>query len=257
MFARLHRLLPALAAGLLAVSPAVQAGSSDVPEVRDALKDEATEPGGVFLCNAGMCPPTFATYPGDIEQAWVGREDGSSLQLNLQVNGSAESGGSSSMEWTWTLHWTLEGVESTVAATMTTTGTVSCGGLAASCAVNSTANGASRVLAFTVPKASVGDPPQGAMMTALWAESHGRPQASTAAAAGAADRAPDTGYGADYAMLGPPVAAPPNTTASRSASPSTAGPASDEQSSPGPLPGAIAVGLAVAACLARRQRPGA
>lgn len=248
----------ALAALALAAPPA-HAGTPDAPEVRDTWKDEATEPGGVFLCTAGVCPPTFRTYPGDIEQAWVGPEDGAFLQLNLQVNGSAESGGSSSMEWTWTLHWSLDGIESAVSATMATTGTVSCGGLATSCAVNSTATGASRVFAFMVPKSALGDPPKGAMLTALWAESHGRPQASTSATAGAADRAPDGGYGADYAMLGPPaVAPPPNATGSRSAEPTADGPDSDEaRSSPGPVPGALALGLAVAVGLRSRRRPGA
>lgn len=254
--ARLRR--PALAATVLLTlaTPLAQAGSVDAPEIVDVRKDEATEPAGIPLCPGGICPPAFSSYPGDIEQAWVGPEDGTMIRLNVQINGSTGAS-SSTLEWTWTLHWSLVGADAMVAVTVGAGGGLVCGGVAASCDVNSTGVPGSQVFEFRVLKSALGDPAGGSVMTNLWVESHGRPQSSTSTAAGASDRAPDTGFGSDYTMSGRPAAADANTiSGSGSASASTSPAGSDApKAASGLVSTTLALALVGAGLLRRRDGP--
>lgn len=201
-----------------------RAGSFDAPEVTDAMRDEATEPGGVPMCPAQTCPPAFSSYPGDILRAWIGPETDTYVTMDLEVNGSSTTGSSSSLLWTWSLHWTLAGTAGTASATMLPTGVLQCGDLAAVCSVNASRDPSARDLEMLVLRSALGSPAAGAVMKDVWAEAHGRPQAKSDAPGGAADRAPDSGFGSDYVLTWSPPA-PPTTNATAAVASSSTPPA--------------------------------
>jgi hypothetical protein len=245
--------LPALVA-LLALATRLQAGTYEDPEVKDARLDEATEPVSAPMCPAQQCPPSFTTFPGDIEEAWIGPETDDALQMNMQINGSAASGPSSTYVWTWTLHWSLAGSPGSASATMLSNGELRCGGLATACVVNASSEPSSRILQLLVPRTALGDPPAKAVLADLWVESHGRPQASPDAAAGATDRAPNSGYGSDYTMTGRAPAAKPVLVENVSAPAPPPAPSGGGKSSPGPTPALLVLAVGLAAVLRRQAR---
>ena len=162
-------------------------------------------------------------YPGgdgknmanlDIINAFFGTPDAATLQVTITMNDlEAPPPPANLVSALWTVYWTYNAVDYCAEATTNGSGTAavasySVGKLSAGSCGSRTATtgvfhpGPNGFFVINVPRALVGNPPNGATLTKTFADTHG---AFTVAGTGvfftaAADRAPDSGYGADYVV---------------------------------------------------------
>ena len=196
---------------LLAAQPAL-AGSQATPEIKDKQYDQALA-GGQSAC-AGSAPTGCIYIPVDIWNAWV-TEKADDLQFHIEL---AQAPPSNFGTVTYTFHFTAGNTTAydaigVVGETAPAgSGATTPGGVATAAALDGT------VLTLTVPKAAVSATP-GTILGSLMASSSATAGASPQE--GATDKAPDTGFGANYTVAGGSTPPSSNTTTSSSKPPVT------------------------------------
>ena len=158
-------------------------------------------------------------YPGgdgnnidnlDVVNAFFGTPSSSSLQVTLTIKNLAPPPPPANLVSAfWTVYWTYSGTTYFVQATTNgplvaySDGTFANGNFNPTNAISGSFNaGANGTIVFTVPRADVGNPPDGATLSQPFADTHG---SFTVLGGGlyytsAADRGPDSGYGANYVV---------------------------------------------------------
>ncbi len=179
----------ALAVLVLASMPGAIAGTASEPEVTDAGKD-VTGPGGAPACGGGQCAPpaSFA----DLLTGWIALE-GDNVVFRIDSANNANAYGPAD----YVFHFTIAGIE--YAAGLHAEAANSAGGLPGSGAVTPTgvateAAWIDTVITITVPLAAIGNPAGGAVITNTFLTS----LVNAAAQGPMTDRAPDSGFGADF-----------------------------------------------------------
>ena len=175
---------------LVALAPGTMAGTQAAPEVTDAPWDVSTSPGDAPLCvEAGA---RCAAGGGlDVTAAWVDNETASQIEFHMSSTATG-IGPSSSSVYTYNFHFKVAGTDYVATAVLAPTqtpigsGGVTPGGVAASATLSADA-----VLSMVVPRASIGTPAVGALITDMFVENLGNPLGQTSDAY--KDLGPDTG----------------------------------------------------------------
>ncbi len=176
----------------------------------------STCPGPQVLDFVGDAPNNYPGGDGnnidnlDVVNAFFGTPSSSSLQVTLTIKNLAPPPPPANLVSAfWTVYWTYNGTTYFVQATTNgplvayNDGTFANGNFNPTNAISGSFNaGANGTIVFTVPRADVGNPPDGATLSQPFADTHG---SFTVLGGGlyytsAADRGPDSGYGANYAV---------------------------------------------------------
>ena len=176
----------------------------------------STCPGPQVLDFVGDAPNNYPGGDGnnidnlDVVNAFFGTPSSSSLQVSLTIKNLAPPPPPANLVSAfWTVYWTYNGTTYFVQATTNgplvaySDGTFANGNFNPTNAISGSFNaGANGTIVFTVPRADVGNPPDGATLSQPFADTHG---SFTVLGGGlyytsAADRGPDSGYGANYVV---------------------------------------------------------
>ena len=176
----------------------------------------STCPGPQVLDFVGDAPNNYPGGDGnnidnlDVVNAFFGTPSSSSLQVTLTIKNLAPPPPPANLVSAfWTVYWTYNGTTYFVQATTNgplvayNDGTFANGNFNPTNAISGSFNaGANGTIVFTVPRADVGNPPDGATLSQPFADTHG---SFTVLGGGlyytsAADRGPDSGYGANYVV---------------------------------------------------------
>jgi len=176
----------------------------------------STCPGPQVLDFVGDAPNNYPGGDGnnidnlDVVNAFFGTPSSSSLQVTLTIKNLAPPPPPANLVSAfWTVYWTYNGTTYFVQATTNgplvaySDGTFANGNFNPTNAISGSFNaGANGTIVFTVPRADVGNPPDGATLSQPFADTHG---SFTVLGGGlyytsAADRGPDSGYGANYVV---------------------------------------------------------
>jgi len=176
----------------------------------------STCPGPQVLDFVGDAPNNYPGGDGnnidnlDVVNAFLGTPSSSSLQVTLTIKNLAPPPPPANLVSAfWTVYWTYNGTTYFVQATTNgplvayNDGTFANGNFNPTNAISGSFNaGANGTVVFTVPRADVGNPPDGATLSQPFADTHG---SFTVLGGGlyytsAADRGPDSGYGANYVV---------------------------------------------------------
>src|SRR6266568_269279 len=176
----------------------------------------STCPGPQVLDFVGDAPNNYPGGDGnnidnlDVVNAFFGTPSSSSLQVTLTIKNLAPPPPPANLVSAfWTVYWTYNGTTYFVQATTNgplvayNDGTFANGNFNPTNAISGSFNaGANGTVVFTVPRADVGNPPDGATLSQPFADTHG---SFTVLGGGlyytsAADRGPDSGYGANYGI---------------------------------------------------------
>lgn len=175
-----------------------------------------TCPGPQVLDFVGDAPNNYPGGDGnnidnlDVVNAFFGTPSSSSLQVTLTIKNLAPPPPPANLVSAfWTVYWTYNGTTYFAQATTNgplvayNDGTFANGNFNPTNAISGSFNaGANGTIVFTVPRADVGNPPDGATLSQPFADTHG---SFTVLGGGlyytsAADRGPDSGYGANYVV---------------------------------------------------------
>ena len=176
----------------------------------------STCPGPQVLDFVGDAPNNYPGGDGnnidnlDVVNAFFGTPSSSSLQVTLTIKNLAPPPPPANLVSAfWTVYWTYNGTTYFVQATTNgplvayNDGTFANGNFNPTNAISGSFNaGANGTVVFTVPRADVGNPPDGVTLSQPFADTHG---SFTVLGGGlyytsAADRGPDSGYGANYVV---------------------------------------------------------
>ena len=176
----------------------------------------STCPGPQVLDFVGDAPNNYPGGDGnnidnlDVVNAFFGTPSSSSLQVTLTIKNLAPPPPPANLVSAfWTVYWTYNGTTYFVQATTNgplvayNDGTFANGNFNPTNAISGSFNaGANGTIVFTVPRADVGNPPDAATLGQPFADTHG---SFTVLGGGlyytsAADRGPDSGYGANYVV---------------------------------------------------------
>jgi len=194
------------------------------------LPQGTTCPGPQIVDFVGDAPNNYPGGDGanmdnlDIVNASFATPDGTHLQVTMTINNlSAPPPPANLMSAFWTVYWTYNGTEYYSQATSNGTGTTAVFSFSDGTYTNNfspvgsptgvVTYGKNGTIVMTFARTDVGNPPNGATLTNTFADTHG---SFTVLGVGVyytapADRAPDSGYGANYvvAQTCTPPAPPP------------------------------------------------
>src|SRR5438552_2921588 len=175
-----------------------------------------TCPGPQVVDYVGDAPNNYPGGDGsnidnlDVVNAFFGTPSSSDLQVTMTIkNLAAPPPPANLVSAFWTVYWTYNGTTYYAQATTNgplvaySDGTFANGNLNPTNAIPGSFNaGANGTIVFTVPRADVGNPPDGATLSQPFADTHG---SFTVLGGGlyytsAADRGPDSRYGANYVV---------------------------------------------------------
>jgi len=176
----------------------------------------STCPGPQVVDYVGDAPNNYPGGDGsnidnlDVVNAFFGTPSSSDLQVTLTIkNLAAPPPPANLVSAFWTVYWSFGGTTYYAQATTNgplvaySDGTFANGNFNPTNAISGSFNaGANGTIVFTVPRADVGNPPDGATLSQPFADTHG---SFTVLGGGlyytsAADRGPDSGYGANYVV---------------------------------------------------------
>jgi hypothetical protein len=187
------------------------------PPAKPTLPQGSTCPGPQIVDFVGDAPNNYPAGDGqnidtlDIVNTFFLTPDASTLRVTMTVKNLSPPPPPGNMaSGLWVVFWKFG--TKTYYASATSNGPVFQGSVGtydgSFHATNSsvpvtTTSGANGTIALAVPRTDVGSPPNGATLTGTSAETHGAfnvPMGGTVYYTAAADRAPDSGFGADYVV---------------------------------------------------------